>query len=502
MRMIEVIKTFTRDNKEYKQGHRYVMAEDNESQLRNVAGDFLGMSYSIDPVYHPYKGEDLNGKRLLCWRTGGIGDMFFLIPVLCHLKKKYPESFIRIASGAKQPLENLPEIDELYDMPFDARLFEDTDYHLMFQGIIESSSEEANRTHAADMFFKYFGIDSLQLPPEEKTPKLVFTEKEMSWRDETLKQAGIKTEDYLIGIQLETSSPLRNFPKDRMKTIIDVLAKEEGTKLFLIGSEQQRTLAFFLKGNYKNVIPAVHFNVRQSIVLATRYDLIVAPDTFMVQAAGALNKPLVGLYGPFPSEVRMKYFKNAIGLDPKVVCSPCFKHDFRPCIKGFPSPCFTLISTEAVLQAINFLKKKFTGKHFGFMERLLKEPDFSKIERYFLSADKGICFFPGYYRHHNMIRVDTNFFVGADITDLNTEFKRFSYPFVVYMNNFSGSGLQVYNNVKNLIRPGGYFIVYKDESQEQFLSDILRDVGKTFVIQYSEFNPVTRTTTIVGKKKY
>lgn len=101
-----------------------------------------------------------------------------------------------------------------------------------------------------------------------------------------------------------------------------------------------------------------------------------------------------------------------------------------------------------------------------------------------------------------MIHVDSNQFCGADITDMNKEFPRFSYPFVLFMNDFSNTGLSYYHGIKNLVRPGGYFVVYKDEASEQLTSDLMKDVGKSFTIQFSEFDPVARTATIVGKKSY
>jgi len=502
MRMVEIIKTFSRAEVEYKAGHKYVMAEDAESQFRSVAGDGLGLSYPIEMIYRPYKGQDLSGKRLMCWRTGGIGDMFFLIPVLRYLKKRYPTCFLRVASGCQQPLENLPEIDELYTMPYDAQLLEDVDYHLMFQGIIESSSDNSKSNHAVDMFFSYFSIDSIQFPSEDKRPHLAFTDSELSWMKTTTKGMGIEDDDYVIGMQLETSAPLRNFPKDKSKAVIDVLAREPKVKIVMIGTEQQGPLSAFYKGAYPNVIPALNFNVRQSIVLANRYDLILSPDSFMVQVAGSLGKPLVGLYGPFSSEVRMKYFKNAIGIEPNVVCSPCFKHDFRGCIKGYPSPCFTQVSMHDILQAVDFLRFKMIKRHFGYMAPFFKEPDLSEVQRYMLSADQGICFFPGYYRPENALRVDTNRFTGADITDLSTDFKRNSFPFVLYMNNFAQSAVQVYQGSKTLVRPGGYYIVYMENGQEQLFNDIKKDLGKTYVLLLSKFDPVSKRVTIVGKKPY
>jgi len=502
MRIIKINRTFTRNGVEFKAGHSYVMAEDIENQIRNVSGDAMGMSHPFENQYRRYNGEDLTNKKIMAFRTGGIGDLHFLSPVFRYLKNRYPGCYIKAASACKQPLENLPEIDALYDMPFDIELLEDCDYVSYFQGIIESSSEKSKVTHAVDMFFSYFNIDSTQFPDEDKKPRLIFSDAEQKWLADECSKLKIYSGDFVIGIQMETSAPLRNYPKEKFKVIIDTLAEEENVKIVLIGVPQQEVLANYFKGNHNNVIPAINYDVRKSIVLANRYNIVIAPDSFMIQTAGALDKPLVGIYGPFPSEVRMKYFKNAVGLDTKVVCAPCFKHDFRTCIKGFPSPCFSLIEPEDVLQAVDFQRNKFYGGHFSYLNPLLKEPDFSEIEQYFLSADKGLCFFGAYYKHPNMIRVDTNNFVQADITDLNSNFEWNKYPFVLFMNNFGYQNGAVFGNSHNFVRPGGYFIVYRENCVEPMYVELKKDVGKTFALMYSKFDPVKRTGLIVGKKPF
>jgi ADP-heptose:LPS heptosyltransferase len=502
MRVVDVIKDFERNNIKFKKGHSYVMAEDIEGQFRSVNGDCIGMSHPIDAIYRKYKGEDLTGKRLMCWRTGGIGDMFFLSPVFRHIKKIYKNSFIRMASGCKQPLENLPEIDELYDMPFDSNLLKDVDYHLMFQGIIEGSSEKSKTTHAADMFFSYFNIDSTHLSPKEKKPQLVFTETEKQWLEKECKKLGILDNEFVVGIQIETSSPIRNYPKEKMKFIVEMLAHEKNIKIVLIGSVQQKMISEFLKGNNSNVITATNYNIRQSIILLNRYNIVVAPDSFMIQMAGALDKPLIGIYGPFPSKVRMKYFKNAIGLDSQVVCSPCFKHDYKTCIKGHPSPCFSLINPEDILQAIDYLRNKFHGGHFEYMKKFLAVPDFKDLETYFLSADKGLCFFGGYYKHYNMIHVEPNKFTKPDIEDLNHSFERNKYPFVLFMNNFNFQNGSVFQNSKSMVRPGGYFIAYKQGISEQFFNELKRDIGHQLIIFQSTFNQSTQEGIIVARKPF
>ncbi len=506
MRIVEVTGTFNHNNATFKKGHRYVMAEDIESQFRSVNGQYLGMSFPIETIYRKYEGQDLTDKKLMTWRTGGIGDMLFLSPVFRHLKKMYPSCTIRMASGCKAPLENLPEIDELYDMPFDAAQMEDVDYHLMFQGIIEGQSEASKRTHAVDMFFSYFSIDSTHFPAEDKKPRLCFTDEEMKWKEGMLSKIGVTEDDYLIGFQMETSAPLRNYPKEKMKKILDILAKEEKVKIFLIGTHQHDIIGQFYKGPNKNVILATDFNIRESIILATRYNLVVSPDSFIIQIAGALDKPLLGLYGPFPSDVRMKYFKNAIGMDPSVVCSPCYKHDFRPCVKGHPSPCFSQIKAEDVLQALNYLKFENTGTHFKFMDEFLKEPDLKEVEQYMLSADKGLSFFNGYYKNSNVIRIDSNTFTKPDISDLSLKFKRESYPFVLYMGpaGFLPQNRSTYDNIKGLIRPGGHVIVHMSHNgAEAFFEEVKRDVGTSgFIVLYSKFDPSLNSFTVVGRRPY
>jgi ADP-heptose:LPS heptosyltransferase len=502
MRIVDVTKAFVNAGLNFEAGHKYVMAEDVEGQYRSTFGDKLGMSYPFETAYKKYNGQDLTNKRIMTFRTGGIGDLCFVNPVFRYLKKKYPGCFIRVASGCKQPLENLPDIDELYDMPFDAKLLEDMDYHLMFQGIIESSNEQSKRMHATDMFFSYFGIDSLQFPNEDKVPRLFFKKEEFDWLKPILVNMGIKESDYVVGLQIESSSPLRNFPRDKIKIIVDLLAQEENTKVVLIGTEQHEITGQYYKGNSPNVLLATRFTVRQAFVLATRYDLVISPDTFMVQVAGALDKPLVGLYGPFPSEVRMKYFKNAIGLDPSVACSPCFKHDFRPCVKGNPSPCFSQVNIEDILQAIDYLKNKFTGSHFKYMIPFLREPNLAEVEKYMMSADKGLAFFPKYFKHPNVFSVDTNPYVKADISDLSMAFNREAYPFVLYFNEIQPKYINLFNNSKGFVRPGGYYIVYRDNANEQFFDEIKKDLGRNFVLMFSKFDPSTRVAIVVGKKNY
>jgi hypothetical protein len=133
---------------------------------------------------------------------------------------------------------------------------------------------------------------------------------------------------------------------------------------------------------------------------------------------------------------------------------------------------------------------------------MLREPDLSEVEKYMMSADKGLVFFPKYYRHPNAFSVDVNPYVKADISDLSTQFNRESYPFVLYFNEIQPKYINLFNNSKGFVRPGGYFIAYKEGGTEQFFEDMKKDLGRDFVLMFVKFDSSTRVAIVVGKKNY
>lgn len=368
MHSVEIFKEFTHDKIRYKPG-RFIMPEDIEHNLRLKYGNYMGMSRKIAPNY---KGEDLTNKSILVFRLGGIGDMMFLLPVLQHIKRKFPTCKIDVCTATPDPLMNCPEISNIYQMPFSDELIKSHDYYMFFQGIIEMGSDLSRTTHAVDLFYKYMGIDYDKVPAEDKVPKLHFTMAEYDWLAIELKKLGIPkdhqvTDKYVVGIQLETSSVMRNYSTPHIKTVIDTLAKESDTVIVLIGNTpQQKAIAKYLKGDLKNVLPLMDYSVRQHINLAQRYDLIISPDSFMVQVAGALSKPQIGLYGPFSADLRMRYFKNAVSLEWTAPCSPCCTHSGQPCTKGYPSPCMRSITADNILQAATEIRLRHCGEDASF----------------------------------------------------------------------------------------------------------------------------------------
>jgi ADP-heptose:LPS heptosyltransferase len=296
--------------------------------------------------------------------------MMFLAPALQYLKKKYNCAIgIGIATKNPEPLLNTGLV--IYPVPLLSDVLDKYNYFTHFQGIIENSPEEAKILPAVDLFFKALFIDPDEVPGDEKVPSIVYTKEDDEWLIKTLHKFGIVESDYVIGIQMESSSSLRNYPNGALQRIIFTVAAEPGIKIVLIGSGPiHTTLGNFYKGNNNNVLIATTFGIRQSIILAKRYNLVISPDSFMVQVAGSLGTPLIGLYNVIPSDLRMRYFKRAIGLDCVTPCSPCYQHQGASCIKGYPSPCWSVLQTDDILFYIDTLYYRYQHKHFTYAANL------------------------------------------------------------------------------------------------------------------------------------
>jgi ADP-heptose:LPS heptosyltransferase len=366
MKKVEIKIGFTRDFITYQLGKCYIMPEDIESDLRSAYPNNFGMSYNVNKTY---KGEDLTGKKLLCIRTGGIGDMLFLAPALQYLIKKY-KCEIGVATKKPAPLLNIGL--NLYTIPFCSDIIDDYDYFTHFQGILENAPEESKTVPAVDLFFKNLFVDPDMVQPHEKVAQINYTPEEIMWLNKTATKLGIDQSDYVIGVQMESSSSLRNYPNGALKRVIDTLAAEPGVKIVLVGSGPvHTTLSNFYKGSNNNVIPAITYSVRQSIILAKRYNLIVAPDSFLIQVGGCLNTPTIGLYNAIPSDLRMRYFTGAAGLDCVTPCSPCYQHQGASCIKGYPSPCWSVLQTDDILYWIDWMyNREVKDQHFGYIKEL------------------------------------------------------------------------------------------------------------------------------------
>jgi len=347
-------------------GIDYVMAGSVLGQLKKIFPGGIVEVGSFDDYYRKLDVPSLKeGDSVFLFRSGGIGDVMFMLPLIKFLK----ETFKVKIGAASSPnyiiiFEDNPYIDEVVKIPFELNTLKEYDYHLMFEGVIEDKNERAERFHAVDLFLAEGGIDPKSLSNKDKVPHLYLSEKRKI-RAENQLNVLIDKKDRdrkKIGIQIESSSPIRTFPLDKMVQIIfELLAKDYS--IFLFGGKSQAQKDNYLRSLIKNknlksfITPGI--SLLDSIGLVSQMDVILAPDSAFIHIAGGLGVPIVGLYGCFPSLLRMRYYTNAIGIDCNVPCAPSFIHGHFSCSKGNPSPCFSVISVENVIDAVGCLLGEF-----------------------------------------------------------------------------------------------------------------------------------------------
>lgn len=352
-----------------KAGVTYIVPEAFDNMLMKSVGPVFESKPYLPANF--YRGEDLTNKSLTCFRSGGIGDLLFITTSLKELKKRYPTArlYLGCDSAFGEILQSPAGDYEIIDMPLEKSLLARSDYVLFFQGIIEES-QEAEMVNAYDLFRKAFYLDSIS----DYKPNIYFSDYYMADVNRYLKksQSFYKTQ-INIAIQALASVPKRSvFPETLIKFINSLPSQYS---IWLIGSSNQMNQINEIiqstkeHGNVYNVSRYLP-KLGHVAALLSKAQLAIGPDSSLLHMAGALGIPMIGLFGAFPSMLRLSHYDHTIGIDSNTKCefsrgegnlTGCFEHGSGPCRLAlkrseFFSPCMKLITHDHILQAMQKLR--------------------------------------------------------------------------------------------------------------------------------------------------
>lgn len=287
-------------------------------------------------LYKKYSGQNLNKKTLLVWRTGGIGDLLFIQPNLIHLKEKYPNCKIIFGCAPQyQPMiNNWDCVDEIIDLPFGVEYLSRSDYHAIFDGVIERC-KEATYTNSYRLFTKWL---NLNLPDEKLKPTLTPKNELVDKCKKILNNWEIDLDnDNTVLLQMRASSPIRTPNPKVFSSLIDELTSRNYKVIITDSPHQNHNILSFIKQYVSSKEYVFNFSgysesVDYTIALASLVDCCVSTDSSLIHISQGVGTPIFGIYGPFPGEVRMSTYNNAdwINCD-SMSCSPCFSHGHLPC---------------------------------------------------------------------------------------------------------------------------------------------------------------------------
>jgi lipopolysaccharide heptosyltransferase I len=306
--------------------------------------------------------------RFLIIRLSSLGDIIHTLPAFAALRKAFPDAVIRwaVEKKGKEILDLVPGIDEVVVMDKarfrrGARLVRDRDQiALDFQGLVKSALlAHLSRSR------RRLGFSRKNL--REPLAGLFYTERASPIREEEthviLKNLRLLE---LLGIkETRFEFPLR-IPEDASRSVRSKLAasgRRENQKIvvFNVGAawETKRwapekwaasigrvdladTFAVLLWGNEaeKNrandvaaktgVAVAPFLSIKEVLALLHSAALLVSGDTFALQAACALDVPVVALFGPTSPRRNGPFRERDRALIGQQDCGPCYKHDCKP----------------------------------------------------------------------------------------------------------------------------------------------------------------------------
>jgi ADP-heptose:LPS heptosyltransferase len=312
--------------------------------------------FKFKNLYKPYKGQSLEDKTLLVFRTGGIGDLLFIQPNLLYLKEKYPTCKIKFACGPQYQamIEAWDCVDEVLDLPFPLKHLRESDYHALFEGVIERC-KLAEKVNAFNLFSEWLGLN---LPNELLIPKQEPKQDKIEFCYEKLKEWNVEPGNFIL-MQLRASSPIRTPNPKFWSKLIDQIT-DNGYNIILTDSPRQADhIDSFIKQT-KNPDKVFNFckhskSLDYSIALTKLCKVTVATDSAMNHIAASVGVHCYGLYGPFPGFVRLTTYPKAKWIDAEKECAPCYMHGQYPCPKasgdGF-SPCYDNIDVNKVVNDI------------------------------------------------------------------------------------------------------------------------------------------------------
>jgi len=314
-----------------------------------------------------YTGQDLNKKRLLIWRTGGIGDIMFSQPIVMYLKKKYN---CRIDYATSPPIMSLFDcwpkglITKVIPMPFPKKHLIKSNYHLSFEGAIERCTQ-AETVNAYDIFNQ---VANLDIDPHKYPIKLTPPK-------DVVEKIRKDVPDNMILIQMRSSSAIRSMEAKRWIEIMNGL-KDMGYTVGIIDNYRMSYVYEKIKEANKiehviNMAP-LSKNLTDGIAIMSLCKGLIGIDSSFTHLSAALNKPTFGIYGPFPGHIRMKYYKNVDWYDTEGYeeCGkyPCFYHqeELSKCpfvSKRLPSGCLSSVDTTKVLEKFQNLLREVENNH-------------------------------------------------------------------------------------------------------------------------------------------
>lgn len=330
----------------------------------------------IEDVINPprYDGHPLtNNDGYFVMRQGGAGDWLMIAPSLKKLKEMYGCRIVASSSPRFKPIiDMMPYVDSWIVPPITPEMQEGITAWTTFEKAIEAPTHDAHTLNGIDLFSK---LCCVNLEDSEKIPSIRIPRVSNDRVSAFIKKCARRKK--IVTIQYKTSNINRTPPM--MNEVIARLAEHGKVHVMIVGGthsvrdketgkpiigEDGRVKTapdcdvVFLKGgvngkahpNISNLCGMLQW--KDTAALIAQSDLVVSGDSAAIHLSAATDTPCLGLYGPFPGDLRARYYPKCMTIESTYECAPCFAHGRKPCSRFEKStnsaPCWSTMSAEEI----------------------------------------------------------------------------------------------------------------------------------------------------------
>ena len=298
---------------------------------RNAAEFMLG-NPRVHGTMRPWENDRLSTdpKHILVIGTAGFGDCLLLTPVLRELKRRYPEAILSLScfQEYRQVFIGLPYIDGYAPYPLPLGQLNGCDRVHTLEFAVQFN-ELAKAQHMTDRFASHFGITL-----STKKPDYLVSSEELRWVQEKFP----RTKRKRLAVQIQAGVRCRSYPGKLLSLVVTKLI-HDGWEVYGMGRPGEFATT---EMPYLRNIAQLGLSWRQSVAVLTTCDCFLGPDSSLLHAAGTLDIPAVGLFGPYPWKLRTAHYQSVFAIQGNEGCdlAPCF-HVQWPGMPPFPlnGPC-------------------------------------------------------------------------------------------------------------------------------------------------------------------
>lgn len=292
-------------------------------------------------------------KRAAVVRYGAYGDAIQASSVLPGLKEQGYHVTFYTNPRSREVLENNPFIDEFYvqdtDQVPNAALqdfwtWESQKYDRWVnlsesvEGALLALPGRSNHVWPHEMRHKYMNVNYLEFThdragvPFKNDQRFYPTDDEKAWARKERQRIG---GDFLIMYSLAGSSVHKVWPwMDHLFARILLAMKE--ARIVTVGDGGSQLLEQGWEKEPRVIRKAGVYTIRQSMSLLDQCDMVIGPETGMLNAAGLLSMPKIVFLSHSSEENLTKHWTNAFALSPAdTACHPCHRmhYGFEHCNK-------------------------------------------------------------------------------------------------------------------------------------------------------------------------